>query len=87
MRIMLKSRLECKVDEVKLDYAGSLTLPFSVMLDKNIAPLEQIHVLNKNNGARFITYAIAGNCVCLNGAAARMGIVGDELIILTYEIR
>jgi aspartate 1-decarboxylase len=45
-------------------------------------------VLNINNGARFITYAIAADdnagAVILNGAAARLGQIGDRLIILSY---
>jgi aspartate 1-decarboxylase len=54
----------------------------------DIVAYEQVHVLNVNNGARFTTYAIEGKegsgNICLNGAAARLGVKGDLLIILTY---
>jgi len=47
-----------------------------------------VHVLNINNGARFTTYAIEGaegsGEICLNGAAARLVVKGDMVIILTY---
>ncbi len=55
----------------------------------DIAPFEQVHVLNLNNGSRIATYAIEGRSgsgvVCMNGAAARHTEVGDRLIVLTYE--
>ena len=87
MRIMLHSRLERVITGVNLDYQGSITIPKELMIASDIAEWEQVHVLNKNNGNRFITYAIPGEGVCLNGAAARQGIAGDTIIILTYEIR
>ena len=44
--------------------------------------------MNLNNGARFQTYVIKGKknsgAICLNGPAARLGIIGDEVIILSY---
>ena len=86
MRIMLHSKLECVVTDTNLDYEGSITIDTALLAKNDIFMGEQVHVLNKNNGNRFITYAIPGNGVCLNGAAARMGIVGDSLIVLTYEI-
>lgn len=52
-----------------------------------IAEYEQVHCVNKANGNRWVTYAIAGpegQC-CLNGAAARQGEIGDELLIFTYR--
>lgn len=89
MRVYLHGKVRGKVTEVKLDYEGSITIGALLMDKGNIAEHEQVHVVNKNNGERFITYAIRGkdNAICLNGAAARKGIVGDELIIMTYEWR
>ena len=86
MRIKRHSKLEGIIKEVNLDYQGSITIPLELMETNDILEGEQVHVLNKNNGNRFITYAIPGEGICLNGAAARQGIVGDEIIILTYEI-
>lgn len=78
--------MEAIIEGTNLNYQGSITIPRKLMVDNDIEDNEQVHVLNKNNGNRFITYAIEGGCVCLNGAAARMGVVGDSLIILTYHI-
>ncbi|MBO5741820.1 MAG: aspartate 1-decarboxylase, partial [Bacteroidaceae bacterium] len=43
---------------------------------------------DNNNGERFETYIIRGErgsgCICLNGAAARKGQVGDTIIIMSY---
>ena len=86
MRIKRHSKINGVVARVSLDCEGSVTIPKEIMEANDIQPLEQVHVLNKNNGNRFITYAIEGKEFCLNGAAARQGIVGDKIIILTYEI-
>ena len=87
MRIMLKSKIHrACVTEVNLDYEGSITIDKKLMEEADILPYEQVEVLNINNGARFNTYAIEGNTgeICLNGAAARLGVKGDPVIILTY---
>ena len=86
MRIKRHSKISGMVQQVRLDCEGSITIPKEIMRANDIEPLEQVHVLNKNNGNRFTTYAIEGDEFCLNGAAARQGIVGDSLIILTYHI-
>ena len=86
MRIKRHSKINGIVQRVSPNCEGSITIPKEIMQANDIQPLEQVHVLNKNNGNRFITYAIEGKEFCLNGAASRQGIVGDSLIILTYEI-
>jgi aspartate 1-decarboxylase len=54
----------------------------------NLLPYEKVAVVNVNNGERFETYLISGEpgsgVICLNGAAARKGAVGDEVIIISY---
>jgi aspartate 1-decarboxylase len=54
----------------------------------DILPYEQVHVLDIDNGARFLTYVITGERgsgeICINGAAARLVSVGDKVIILSY---
>jgi len=87
MRIMLKSKIHrACVTEVNLDYEGSITMDKKLMEKADILPYEQVEVLNINSGARFNTYAIEGNEgeICLNGAAARLGVKGDTTIILSY---
>ena len=87
MRIMLKSKVHrAHVTETNIDYEGSITIDKKLMEEADILPNEQVHVLNINNGARFTTYAIEGECgeICLNGAAARLVTKGDTVIILSY---
>ena len=83
---MRHARIEGVIEMVNLDYMGSITIPEKLMDDKDILENEQVHVLNKSNGQRFITYAIPGDGIYLNGAAARLGVPGDKVIILTYHI-
>jgi len=84
---MLKSKIHrAYVSEVNIDYEGSITIDKKLMEEADILPCEQVQVLNINNGARFTTYAIEGEKgeVCLNGAAARLAVKGDIVIILAY---
>ena len=54
----------------------------------NLIENEQVHILNKNNGERFITYVIKGErgsgVICLNGPAALRVKLGDVVIIISY---
>ncbi len=89
MRIMLKSKIHrAHVTETNINYEGSITIDQKLMEEADILPSEQVQVLNLNNGARFTSYAIEGKMnsgkICLNGAAARLAIKGDIIIILSY---
>ena len=87
MRIMLKSKIHrARVTETNIDYEGSITIDRKLMKEADMLPFEQVQVLNVNNGARFATYAIEGESgeICLNGAAARLAVKGDTVIILSY---
>jgi len=88
-RIVMKSKIHrATVTKAELYYEGSLTLDEALMEAADVLPFERVQVVNLNNGERFETYVIAGErnsgIVCLNGPAARLGTVGDEIIILTY---
>jgi len=90
-RTLLKSKIHrAKVTDANINYEGSLTIDQDLMEAADILAFEQIKVYNISNGARFDTYAIGGTRgkgeICLNGAAARMGAVGDLIIIATYAI-
>ena len=90
MRTMLKSKIHrATVTETNINYEGSITVDTRLLEAADILPYEQVQVLNVNNGARFATYAIEGKAgsgeICLNGAAARLAVPGDIVIILTYN--
>ncbi|NIM96602.1 MAG: aspartate 1-decarboxylase [candidate division Zixibacteria bacterium] len=77
-----------KVTEANLNYEGSITVDKKLLDEANILPNEKVQVVNLNNGARFETYVFVGEensgTVCLNGPAARLGQVGDLLIVISY---
>lgn len=88
MRIMLKSKIHrARVTDANINYEGSITIDRRLMETADILPYERVEVLNINNGARFDTYAIEGEKgeICLNGAAARLAVKGDIIIILAYS--
>ena len=72
--------------EANLEYRGSLSIDRTLMKAVGILPYEQVDVYNLNNGERLTTYAIPGKPgqICLNGAAAHKGEVGQRVIIATY---
>ena len=88
---VLKSKIgHAIITQAELKYEGSITIDSDILKAAGIIPGEKVHVLNENTGNRLETYVIAGNpasgVICLNGPAARLGFVGDRLIILSYGI-
>jgi len=88
-RFMLKSKIHrATLTGTELDYEGSIAIDRDLLEAAGILPGEQVHVLNLNNAQRIITYAIeaprGSGSMLLNGPAARLGTVGDMVIILTY---
>jgi aspartate 1-decarboxylase len=89
-RFMLKSKIHrATLTGTDLHYEGSITVDQDLLEAADILPGEQVHVLNLHNGARLVTYAIVAprgsGTVLLNGPAARMGMPGDMVTILTYS--
>ncbi len=90
-RHMLKSKIHrATVTGADLNYEGSLTLDKDFMELADLRPFEQVKIYNISNGERFDTYVIEGRRgskeVCLNGAAARKGSVGDLIIVASYAL-
>lgn len=78
------------ITEANLNYEGSLTIDEALMERAQIAPYERVQIVNIHNGTRVETYVIPGErdsgTICLNGAAARWGEVGDVVIIISYGL-
>src|SRR5438270_9581071 len=86
-RRMMKSKIHrATVTSADLHYVGSISLDPHLMELADIVEWEQVAVLDIDNGARFETYAIVGGPgqVQLNGAAARLVMPGDRVIVITY---
>jgi aspartate 1-decarboxylase len=86
---ILKSKVHrAVITEANLHYVGSLTLDEDLMEAANMIENEKIQVVNVNNGERIETYLIKGKrgsgVCCLNGPAARRGMVGDVVVIISY---
>ena len=86
---MLKSKIHrATLTGTELDYEGSIAVDRDLLEAADILPGEQVHVLNLNNAQRIVTYAIeaprGSGTMLLNGPAARLGAVGDLVIVLTY---
>ena len=86
---VMKSKLHCvTITQAELDYIGSVTIDEDLMDAANLIENEQVHVLDKNNGERFVTYVIKGKrgsgIICLNGPAALRVKLGDVIIIISY---
>ena len=78
-----------RVTEANVNYVGSITIDEDLMDKVGILPLEEVDVINLENGKRWSTYAIAGEAgsgeICPNGGAALLCKPGDILIIIAYE--
>lgn len=86
---VMKSKLHgVTVTQAELDYIGSITIDEDLMDAANLIENEMVHVLNKNNGERLITYVIKGErgsgVICLNGPAALKVKPGHVVIIISY---
>jgi len=78
----------CILTDKQLEYGGSIGLPKELTDASGLYPNERVQVLNLSNGTRLETYVIVEENqvgkVTLYGPAARLGEVGDKLIVLAY---
>jgi aspartate 1-decarboxylase len=73
-----------------LTYHGSLTIDPDLMEAVGLLPYEAILVSNIATGTRAETYALPGvrglGQIELNGAMARLGAVGDHVIVMAFAL-
>ena len=86
---LMKGKIHrARVTEADLHYEGSISIDRALIEAAGLFINERVDVYNINTGARFSTYVIrapAGSGVIgLNGAAARLAMVGDHVIIAAY---
>jgi aspartate 1-decarboxylase len=89
LRRLMKSKIHrATITSADLHYEGSLTVDEDLLDAADLVEFEEIQVVNVNNGARFSTYVIPGprgsGGIQLNGAAARLGLPGDLVILISY---
>ena len=90
-RIFLKSKIHrATITQADLNYEGSITIDEDLIDAADLKEYEKVSIVNNNNGERFETYVIKGErgsgVIGLNGVAARKGMNGDILIIISYCI-
>jgi aspartate 1-decarboxylase len=92
MRVkVLKSKLHlAAVTASVLDYHGSLTIDPDLMEAVGLLPYEAILASNVATGQRGETYVLPGTRglrqIEMNGAMARLGAVGDRLIVMAFAL-
>lgn len=76
------------VTDVRIDYAGSLSVDPDLIAACGLREFQKIQLLNITNGARLETYLINGERgsrqIVVNGAAARLAMKGDRVIVAGY---
>ena len=86
---LLKSKIyKAVVTKTSLSYSGSMGVDRAIMEKSGLLEYEKILVINMNTKERFETYCIPeeanSKTFALYGGAARLGIVGDHLIIMSF---
>jgi aspartate 1-decarboxylase len=76
------------VTQADLHYVGSITIDAELMAAADLVEGEQVHVVDIDNGARLVTYAITGEAgsgvIGINGAAAHLVQPGHLVIIMSF---
>jgi aspartate 1-decarboxylase len=88
---VLKSKIHnVKITFTELNYIGSITIDEDLIDAAGMIENEKVLIVNNTNGERIETYVIKGlrgsGIIGLNGAAARRGMIGDELIIISFAL-
>ena len=86
---LMKGKIHrARVTAADLHYEGSISIDRCLVEAAGFLVNERVEVYNISTGARFSTYVIAApagsGTVGLNGAAARLATVGDQIIIVAY---
>ena len=89
LRTMLKSKIHrATVTQADLHYVGSVTIDADLMDAADLIEGEQVTIVDIDNGARLVTYAITGErgsgVIGINGAAAHLVHPGDLVILIAY---
>ncbi|MGY4234510.1 aspartate 1-decarboxylase [Bradyrhizobium sp. USDA 4449] len=86
---LMKGKIHrASVTEADLHYEGSISMDRSLLEAAGMVINERVEIYNVETGARFATYVIEApprsGTISLNGAAARLAMPGDKIIIVAY---
>lgn len=88
---LLRSKIhQATITESDVNYVGSITIDADLLDAAGMFANEVVLVADLRNGSRFETYVIAGErgsgVICINGAAAHLVEVGDQVIIFAHAL-
>ena len=91
MRFVLRSKIhKATVTEANADYIGSITIDDELIEKAGFWPGEKVLVVSNTTGTRLETYVIVGKrgsgVICMNGAATHLIKVGEEVIVMGFEL-
>lgn len=91
MRFVLRSKIhQAIVTEANLSYVGSISLDEDLIEKAGFWPGEKVLVVSNATGARLETYIIkskrGSGTICMNGAASHLIKIGEEIIIMGFEL-
>ncbi len=91
MRSFIRSKIhKATVTEAEVDYVGSITIDEELIDLAGFMEGEKVLVTSNTSGARLETYVIRGKrgsgVICMNGAAAHLIKVGEEVIVMGFEL-
>ena len=91
MRWILRSKIhKANVNEANLNYIGSVTIDEDLIEKAGFWAGEKVLIASNTSGARLETYVITGKrgsgTICMNGAAAHLIKVGEEIIVMGFEL-
>jgi aspartate 1-decarboxylase len=86
---LMKGKIHrASVTQADLHYEGSISIDRQLMDAAGFLINERVEIYNIETGARFATYVIeapqGSGTIGLNGAAARLAMIGDKVIIVAY---
>jgi aspartate 1-decarboxylase len=86
---LMKGKIHrASVTEADLHYEGSISIDRTLLDAAGLLINERVEIYNIETGARFATYVIeappGSGTIGLNGAAARLAMAGDKVIIVAY---
>ncbi len=91
MRWVVRSKIHnATVTEANLTYIGSITIDEDLIERTGLWPGEKVLVVSNTSGVRLETYVIVGprgsGTIGMNGAAAHLIKVGEQIIIMGFEL-
>jgi len=91
MRFVLRSKIhQATVTEANLGYVGSVSIDEDLIEKAGFWPGEKVLVVSNTTGVRLETYVIksrrGSGTICMNGAASHQIKVGEEVIIMGFEL-